>query len=361
MQLERTPERLSLVVPARRPIRLVVWNLDTALEIRARRESADVTINPFFRQFVATLDERGILQSVVSGAHLGAKLSWPRRLELGEYFLCPALGVSATARGIEQIAGTLNIALRATLLIHSDAAERDEVTRALPDVRAVPPSAVYPMLNDPLMGESLATLEARPRRLLYLEELTRLRTEQDFQGSRDEFLAMLDMQLILAGATREDLYRLRELVSRPNQLGASLGDDELARLCASPDHSCLVVSLEDQFGDCGKVGFVLMERAPRHWTLQLFLFSCRVVRRAVDRIVLDFILRWARQAGVQLFAQFKPTSQNQPLLHAYIAAGFEQIDKRDELVILEHRLEHFQDLPCPGRQVSLRLAARHGG
>jgi FkbH-like protein len=361
VQLERTPEHLSVEEPAGRPVRLVVWNLDTVLEVRTHRESADVAINPFFRQFVSTLDERGILQSVVSRSHFGSKLSWPRRLELGDYFLCPALGVSVTARGVEQIAGTLNIALRATLLIHGDAAERADVTQTLPDVRAVAPSSVYTLLNDPLMGESLAALEARPRRLLYLEELMRLRTEQEFQGSREDFLAMLDMQLTLTRATRADLYRLRELVTRPNQLGTGLRDDELAQLITSPDHVCLLVSLQDQFGDCGTVGFVLMERAHRRWTLQLFLFSCRVVRRGVDKIILNVLLRQAREAGVRMFAQFKPTSQNQSLLHAYIAAGFEQIDERGELVILEHRLEQFPDLPCPARQVSLRLAALHGG
>jgi FkbH-like protein len=158
------------------------------------------------------------------------------------------------------------------------------------------------------------------------------------------------MQLVIGAATQADLHRLRELVARPNQLCVTYTDEELERLRCSPSHACLLVSLRDRFGDCGQVGLVLMDLAKDRWTLQLFLFSCRVVRRGVDAIVLSFILRQARAARVRLFAHFKRTSKNAPLLEAYLRAGFKPGPTLADLMILEHELKK---IPAQPRGVQL--------
>ena len=333
----------ELVVPPGKPIKLVVWDLDDTLWRGVA--PGEPTLHPAARRLIATLDERGIMQSVVRGSDAGSARRWLERLGVAEFFLYPQLGPGAKSRAVRQIASALNIALEATLLIDDDAAERDEVIAACPVVRAVAPAALDRLAGDPLMGESLAAIEPRPRRLLYVEDQARSEAERAFHGPSAEFVATLGMTLTVASAASADLHRMRELVNRTNQLGVSYRDDELERLRCSPDHACLLVSLADRFGDCGKVGIAVLAVAPARWTLKLLVFSCRVMPRGVSTIVLDALLRQARAAGVRFVAELRPTSKNQPMALAYQRAGFAPIETAGDLVVLEHALAHVADLP----------------
>lgn len=318
-------------VPPGKPIKLVVWEFDETLWTGAAC------------RLIQTLDERGILQSIVSRSSEQHVRAWMRRMHVADYFLVPHFGAHDTSLVIKQAAEALNIGLDATLLIADSPLEREKVTNALPEVRSITSNWPDQLAQHPLMGQSLAALEPRPRRLVYLEEQARARCERDFPGSRADFLATLEMQISLAPAQRGELHRLRELANRTNQLCVMYTDQELERLRTSPNHRCRLVSLQDRFGDCGKVGLVLMEISRERWTLQLLLFSCRVMPRGVNTKVLHSLLREARAAGVRFLAEFKPTSKNQSLLQVYEQAGFERIDTRGDRIILEHSLNHLPE------------------
>jgi predicted enzyme involved in methoxymalonyl-ACP biosynthesis len=107
-----------------------------------------------------------------------------------------------------------------------------------------------------------------------------------------------------------------------------------------------------------------MEISPDRWTLQLFLFSCRAARRAVDELILSRLLSEARQARLRVFARFKPTRRNEPLLQLYLQGGFERIDTCGDLLVLEHRLESIADQPCRSQlcfERPCRMSANLGG
>jgi FkbH-like protein len=343
MQVERAPEYSTIDALAGKPIKLAVWSSDEALSARAGRHGDEFAVNPRIRSVVAALDERGVVQSVVGKVRRGIHQSPSQRLEIADFFLYPQLDAEPDAQAINRIANQLNIPLSATLLIDDPAIDSKGVSLAHPDIRIVGITTLRRLAHDPLMGPGAAGSEPRPRRLVYLEELARAQSEAEHNGDREQFLAALDMEIEVAPATKSDLSRLRELVTRTNQLCVTYADAELERLLSSREHACLLVSLRDRFGDCGNVGVVLMEISSRCWTLQLFLFSCRVAQRGVNAMVLDSLLREASKAGVRLFAQFKSTSKNETLLQEYLSAGFEPIGSEGGLQILEHKLARLRE------------------
>jgi FkbH-like protein len=328
------------VVPSGKPIKLVVWDVEN-----------DLWGRPILRRLVRTLDERGILQSLVSRDDAGHLLPQLCNQGIAHFFLHSRLGVQATADKVREIADDLGIRLDGVLMISGSRFERSRVTRAHPQVRGLGLNALANLADDPLMGQSLAGLESRPRRLVYLEEQLRKRSERDFRGSRAEFLAALAMRVSIAPAPPAQLHRVAELANRPNQLGTTYSDQELLELLCSPAHACWLVSLQDVFGDCGKVGLILMELAAGCWTLRLLLFSCRVTPRCVDTLVLNWLLRRARAAHVTVRALFKPTSRNESLRLMYQRAGFEEMDRQGEVLELTHRLEEIAPDPCPAQLV----------
>ncbi len=60
--------------------------------------------------------------------------------------------------------------------------------------------------------------------------------------------------------------------------------------------------LTDKFGNYGKIGLALVEAGPEVWTIKLLLMSCRVMNRGVGTIMLNHILRKARESGVRLLS-----------------------------------------------------------
>jgi FkbH-like protein len=340
------------VLPGK-PVKLVVWNLDDP------RWSAPL-IEGEICTLIETLDDRGILQSVVTRRASEPARAMLQRLELAAYFLAPQLGTQTPGAAVAEIAQRLNLALDATLVIGDDPDDPGAIPRAHPQVRAVAcaaPDGYARLADDPRMGHSLAGLEPRPRRLVYLEEQARAEAERSFAGSKQAFVASLGMQLTLALATAADLHRVRELVTRTNQLGVSYGDDELAQLLRSPDHLCWLVSLADRFGDCGQVGLVVVERGARRWTLQLFQFSCRVLPRGVDTIVLDELVRRAQAADVPLVVQARPTRKNEAMLAAYHRAGFAPCDAHDDVILLARVAAELPPVP-PGVRVTFTRASQ---
>lgn len=344
----------DVIVPAGKPIKLVVWDLDDVLWRAAAGVDRAPALPAGIGALIATLDARGILMAGVTqrGAEATDAL---HRLGVRPYLLSVESGPRADA--IVQIADAWNLALDATLVLGGAA---DPLACMPPGVRIVTGDAdpLARLADDPLLGAG-AALEPRPRRLIYLEERARVAAERGFAGSRDAFFSGLGMQLRLAPATPAELPRVRELVTRTNQLGVTYDDDALAALIASPRHACWLVSLADRFGDCGQVGLVVVERAATRWTLQLLQCSCRALPRGIDAIALHAVMRQARAAGVALVAAVRPTRKNEALRAAYDRAGFVAAGEDGDVVLLTHDLV---DVPAAPPGVAVRFAPRteHG-
>jgi len=335
------------VVPAGKPVKLVVWALEGALLSSAEDATS---VHPLARGLVATLDERGVLQSIVGNVDdVERAQATLQRLGLAQFFLYQQLGTGAKSQAVREIAAALNVGLGSVLVIDGEPLQCGAGAQAYPEVRCLAPAVLEHLADDPLMGNGLAAKEARPRRLLYIEEHARRRSQADFAGSDAEFLATLDTQITVSPAREADLVRIKELVNRTNQLCVTYADEELTRLLRSAAHLCWLVSVRDRFGDCGQVGLALLETSSGCWTLQLLVFSCRVMTRGIDAIVTSFILRRARSAGVRLLAQFKRSSRNDALWLAYQRAGFRQIGTRADLILLEHSLERIPRRRCRAR------------
>ena len=329
-------------VPAGKPIRLVIWDLDDVLWRAAWDRARAPTLPETLRALLATLDDRGILMAGVTPRGAGAAEAL-QRLGVRAYLLSIDDGPRGDA--IARIAQAWNLALDATLVVGGDGATAPPAVRTL----AADADQLAALVDDPLLGAGVPR-EPRPRRLIYLEERERAAAEQRFAGSRAAFVAGLGMVLQLAPATPAELPRVRELVARTNQLAATYDDDELAALIASPRHACWLVSLADRFGDCGQVGLVVVERTATRWTVQLLQFSCRALPRGIDAIALAAVVRQARAAGVELFAAVRPTRKNEAMIAAYHRAGFVAADAGGDVVLLRHELVDVPAAP-PGARV----------
>jgi len=330
------------VAPVKRPkVKCVVWDLDNTLWNGTLLEGDEVHLRDGVREIIHALDARGILHSIASRNHAESALARLRELGLEEYFLYPQINWGSKAASVRTIAESLNIGLDSICFIDDQPFELAEVQAALPQVLCLDHTQ---LLHLPLMPEltpETITAEAGMRRKMYLGEMRRKQIEEAFTGPQEEFLATLNMVFTIAPARAEDLARAEELTNRTNQLnttGRTFSREELEELRCSDRHLLLMSELTDKFGSYGKIGLALVECDPEVWTIKLLLMSCRVMHRGVGTIMLNHILRKARESGVRLVSEFVSNDRNRMMYVTYKFAGFTEIESRGGVQILEHGL-----------------------
>lgn len=344
------------VAPARRrKVKCVVWDLDNTLWSGTLLEGDEVRLREGVREIIHALDGRGILHSVASRNHAESALARLRELDLEEYFLYPQINWGSKAASIRTIAESLNIALDSICFIDDQPFERAEVQAALPQVLCIDDVQLAHLLQMPELNPETITAESRMRRQMYLGEMRRKQIEEAFTGPQEEFLASLGMVFTISPARAEDLGRAEELTNRTNQLnttGRTFSQDELEELRRSDRHLLLMSELTDKFGRYGKIGLALVECGPDVWTIKLLLMSCRVMNRGVGTIMLNHILRKAKESGVRLLSEFVSNDRNRMMYVTYKFAGFTEIENREGTQILEHDLA---SIPTVADYISVRV------
>jgi FkbH-like protein len=183
---------------------------------------------------------------------------------------------------------------------------------------------------------------------MYLSDIARRTVEEEFVGPQESFLASLDMVFTIFAAQEKDLQRAEELTVRTNQLNATgytYSYDELVHFSQSDEDLLLGARLEDKYGTYGHIGLALVECQKELWNIKLLLMSCRVMSRGVGSIMLSHIMMLAKHAGARLQAEFIPNGRNRMMEVTYGFAGFHEVEKIGDLIILETDLRDIQPLP----------------
>jgi FkbH-like protein len=330
------------------PVKCVVWDLDDTLWRGTLLENDDVEPVEDALEALRELDRRGILNSVASRNDEASALEKLREFGVAELFLYPQINWGAKHASVEQIASDLNIGLDAIAFVEDQEFERDEVADSLPGVRCYSPEDVPRLLTLDEFSPTFISEESANRRLMYLADGHRTKAEGNFTGPKEEFLASLGMVMTIAPAEDGDLGRAEELTVRTNQLnttGRTYSRAELDAFRRSREHLLLTASLEDRYGSYGQIGLAVVEQGSEEWTLKLLLMSCRVMARGVGSVLLNHVMRLAQRAEVSLIAELVPNERNRMMLVTVRFAGFEEVGRRDDVLLLASTRTEVPDPP----------------
>ena len=329
-------------------VKCLVWDLDNTLWEGVLLEDENVQINEKAVEVIKTLDQRGILQSIASRNDYDAAMQKLQQFGLAEYFLYPQIHWESKAMSIQQIAKKINIGINTLAFIDDQPFEREEVQFSNPEVLCIDAAELDKVLDLPRMNPRFITSDSRKRRGMYMSDIQRNEAEGDFTGSKEEFLATLDMHFTMGIAKEEDLKRAEELTERTNQLnttGYTYSYDELNYFRHSDKHKLIIAGLDDKYGTYGKIGLALIECEPEVWKIKLLLMSCRVMARGVGTIMINHIMNMAKNAGVSLQAEFISNNRNRMMYVTYKFGGFKEVNQDGDLIIFENDLSRIQPFP----------------
>lgn len=321
-------------------VKCVAWDLDNTLwkGILAEDGIDRLQMRPEAAGLIRQLDERGILQTIVSKNHLDDALEALKRFGLEEFFLYPAINWGPKSANLRQIADRLNINIDTFALIDDSIFERSEVAAALPMVRVYAETAVNELLHLPEFDVPL-TETSRRRRQSYLTEMQREQAEEVFGDDHIEFLRSCGLRLrLFRPGTQVEIARCHELIQRSNQLNLSsrrYEQAELDELLRDQGMFCLALECQDRFGSYGIVGFASVDRKGENPVAKDFVLSCRVAQKHVEHAFYGWLGSYLkRQGAATLLVQLTKTSKNRPLRRVFEELPFTIIKTEGDVVLL---------------------------
>ena len=330
-------------------IKCIIWDLDNTIWDGTLMESQNVCLRPHIREVLELLDNRGVLHSIASKNNYYDAMMKLKEFEIDHFFLYPEIHWNAKSVSVRNIQTNLNFSLEAFALIDDQQFEREEVNSIYPELLTVDATEYVKLPYHPRFSPRFITGDSKKRRLMYLADIVRNRSEQDYQGPKDEFLSSLGMEFVISEAKEEDLRRVEELTVRTNQLnatGRTYDYDELNEIRVSDNHKLLVCELTDKYGSYGMIGLALIQHEPEYWHIRLVLMSCRVISRGVGTVLLTHIIREAKRMNIRLYADFKPTDRNRMMYVTFKFANFVEYTNEGGYSILQNDLSVVQDFPA---------------
>jgi FkbH-like protein len=330
-------------------IKCLAWDLDNTLWDGILEEGRPVTPNREAIELIKKMDEKGIVQTVISKNDFGPAWGELEKIGLEKYFLYPAINWGQKSENLSEIAKKLNIDLNTFAVIDDSPFERAEIRKALPQVRVYTEKEIvniggYREFQVPV------TDTARNRRASYQVQMERDKIKANFSGSYHDFLASCHMRAEVFVPAREgEVLRCWELIQRSNQLNLSSNRypaDAFGELLANKQVLSLAIKCHDKFGDYGIVGFASIDLSTDVAVLTDFVLSCRVAQKMVEHTFIKCLSGYLYGQGfARLDVKLLQTEKNKPLRKVFSDLPFTTVSQEGDKVLLT--LDVTSELPLP--------------
>lgn len=149
-----------------------------------------------------------------------------------------------------------------------------------------------------------------------------------------EYLTSLDMKGTIKSFEPVYMSRIAQLTNKSNQFNLTTHrytQAEIEAAASDPMQITLYGRLEDKFGDNGVVSVVIGKRENDILHIDLWLMSCRVLKRDMELAMMDELVEKCRQAGItKIIGYYYPTAKNGMVKEFYSMQGFTRISEDEE-------------------------------
>lgn len=203
------------------------------------------------------------------------------------------------ADGLAALAADLELGLDSFILVDDNPKECTEAQAGAPEVLALPlppdPAAIPNFLRHVwAFDRARITAEDSRRAEMYAQRAERSRAERS-AGSLEEFVASLQLEVVIAPMQPHQTARVAQLTQRTNQMNASAKRRTEAELHGL---ECWTVSVKDRFGDYGLTGVLIVRQSGDSLAADTFLLSCRALGRGVEHRMLAHLGELAEERGL---------------------------------------------------------------
>ncbi len=295
-----------------------------------------------FQRYLKAQKEIGVMLNINSKneyENAVAGLEHPEGILKPDDFILIKANWEPKSKNIVEIASEMNVLPDSLVFVDDNPAEREIVAAQVPGV-AVPaigtPEQYIRVLDHAGFFEVTELSEDdRKRNEMYKANLERQRQQSSF-GDYREYLRSLQMKGTIRPFEPMYMARIAQLTNKSNQFNLTTKrctQSEIEQFAAAKDYLTRYGKLEDKFGDNGVVSVVIgrKDAAAGALHLDLWLMSCRVLKRDMEYAMMDSVVEACQACGIgTIYGYYYPTAKNGMVKEFYASLGFVKIREDEE-------------------------------
>lgn len=241
------------------------------------------------------------------------------------------------SKNIVDIANELNLGVDSLVFVDDNPAEREIVRRqvngvAIPEIDA-PEHYINILDKSGFFEVTTISKDDLNKSEMYKENAKRnemLNAYADY----DDYLKSLKMKATIKPFEAIYMSRIAQLTNKSNQFNLTTHrytQAEIEEIANNKNYIKLYGKLEDIFGDNGVVTVVIGHIEEKVLHIDLWLMSCRVLKRDMEFAMMDSLVKKAREAGIEkIKGYYYPTPKNGMVKEFYGLHGFEKENEDEE-------------------------------
>jgi FkbH-like protein len=308
---------------------------DGAGGIEIGRETPIGQVFSEFQEYIKAYKELGVLLTVNSKndyKNAIEGLNHPEGTLKPEDFIIIKANWQNKAQNALETARELNIGTDSIVLVDDNPAEREIVAIQFPEIAA-------PALNS--AEKYITTLDRSgffevtglsdddtKRNGMYKSDIERTKQISNFLNYED-YLLSLEMTAYIKKFDDTYIQRIAQLTNKTNQFNLTtrrFTQSDMETMASNNDYICLYGKLIDKFGDNGVISVVIGRIDEKILHIELWLMSCRVLKRNMENAMLDRLVEESKKSGVKIIrGYYFITDKNEMVKDFYGSMGFIKI------------------------------------
>jgi len=290
-----------------------------------------------WQDYIRQQKEMGVLLNISSKneeENAIAGLHHPDSLLKPDDFILIKANWETKSKNIADIANELNIGVDSLVFLDDNPAERELIRQQLPSVAVPELSSVEAYIKETdrhgYFEVTSLSADDLERNKMYKANSERKKAERSFGDYRD-YLLSLEMVAVIRSFEKIYFSRIAQLTNKSNQFNLTTrrySQSEIEQIAKDENYITLYGKLEDKFGDNGVVTVIIGKQEKAVCYLELWLMSCRVLKREMEYAMMDCLIEKCRDRGIcQIIGKFYPTAKNGMVKEFYGEMGFEKVSE----------------------------------
>lgn len=294
-----------------------------------------------FQEYLKGHRELGVILNVISKNEEKNALSGLNHPEMtlkSDDFVMIKANWEPKSQNLMEIAGVLALTPDSFVFVDDNPAERELIRQQIenatvPEIGEKPENFIKTIDRMGYFETTVMSGDDETRERMYLENAKRTTAEASF-SDYDEYLESLDMSAEISSFIPMYYSRITQLCNKSNQFNLTTRrytQAEIEKIAVDDSYIKLYGKLKDKFGDNGVVSVVIGHQVDDVVDVDLWIMSCRVLKRGMEYAMMDRFAEECRRRNVNtIIGHYYPTGKNGMMKEFYGLQGFSKEDE-DEI------------------------------
>ncbi len=310
---------------------------DGADNIEIGQETSLGQVYAEFQNYVKKLKTRGILLTVNSKNDENNAIEGFNRpdsvLKRGDFVSFKA-NWQPKSKNLFETATELNILPESFVFVDDNPAERELIRQTFPGTAVAkidkPEEYVHDLDRGGYFEATNISADDLKRNEMYQANAARATLMASF-SDYGEYLKSLEMKGEIQHFIPAYMSRIAQLTNKSNQFNLTTKrytQSEIEIVSDDKAHITLYGKLSDRFGDNGVVSVVIGEIRGDELHVELWLMSCRVLKRDMEFAMMDELVKKCNECGIKkIVGYYYPTAKNGMVKDFYERQGFTKVSE----------------------------------